>query len=191
MKRQTRDKFASGTQADITSGNACWETPPHVFAALDAEFNFDIDLTADAGRKLKPLHFGPGSPYGEDALKADWHMHGRVGYSNPPYGPFVGRMLERAAWSQYFGFTTVLLLPMRVTRAFRRFVLAHASELRFCDKRIAFCENGAPRINPKTGKPDGALFDSIVVVFAPLHVGSPLVSEWHVPDAPAAPEKAA
>ena len=64
MKRETRDKFASGTkQSDLTTGNACWETPPAVFAKLSEDFGpFDVDLTADARRHLCPVWFGPDSP---------------------------------------------------------------------------------------------------------------------------------
>ena len=48
MNRETRDKFASGTdQADLTTGNACWQTPPAIFAQLNHDFGpFEIDLTA-------------------------------------------------------------------------------------------------------------------------------------------------
>jgi hypothetical protein len=171
MKRETRDKFASGThQADLTTGNACWETPPAIFAKLHADFGpFDLDLTADARRHLCPMWFGPNSPSGwTDALIAPWSRFGTRGYSNPPYGPFVQQLLREArAHALLHGFTSVLLLPMRATKAFHAHVLAGASELLFCDKRIVFFEHGSPRLNPRTGKPDGALFDSIVVIFRP------------------------
>jgi phage N-6-adenine-methyltransferase len=184
MNRATRDKFASGTnQADLTTGNACWETPPAIFDALDAEFHFDVDLTADAARAKCRTWLGPGSTHGlhaHDAIAAPWACYGDTGYSNPPYGRFVGQMLAKAKWEADKGFTSVLLLPMRVTVAFRAHVLRGAAELRFCDKRITFWENGAPRINPRTGKPDPALFDSIVVVYRP-GISDPRVSVWQVP----------
>lgn len=184
MDRATRDKFASGTQKDITAGNACWETPPEVFAKLNADFGpFDIDLTADSQRRLCEAYIGPDHirPELRDALEVDWWHHGRNGYSNPPYGPFVQDMLAQAKSQAKLGFTTTLLLPMRVTKAFQRHVLNGASELLFCDKRIIFNENGAPRINPKTGKPDPAMFDSIIVRYTPGHVGPPRVGIWEVP----------
>lgn len=71
MNRATRDKFASGTdQADLTTGNACWETAPLVFQKLAEDFGpFDIDLTADAQRALCRVWFGPDSSVGQyDAL---------------------------------------------------------------------------------------------------------------------------
>lgn len=184
MKRETRDKFASGTkQADLTSGNACWETPPDVFAKLNADFGpFDVDLTADSQRALCEAWFGPGeASYAHDAITAAWHTYGRRGYSNPPYGAFVAQMLAKAKAEASRGFETTLLLPMRVTRAFRAHVLNGAAELWFCDRRITFWENGAPRINPRTGKPDSALFDSIVVRYVPGIAGPLQVGVWTVP----------
>src|SRR5690606_20902630 len=125
--------------------------------------------------------FGPDSRLGVDALAADWHAHGSCGYSNPPYGRFVQDVLAKALWEARLGFRSVLLLPMRATKAFHRHVLRGAELLLFCDKRITFWEHGAPRINPRTGKPDPALFDSIVVVFSPEYLGAPRVDSWPVP----------
>lgn len=191
MNRETRDKFASGTdQSNLTTGNACWQTAPKVFEKLNRDFGpFDIDLTADVRRKLRPKHFGPGSPYGEDALTADWREFGSNGYSNPPYGAFVALMLDRAVYWARQDFRSTLLLPMRVTRAFRAYVLRSefATDLLFCNKRLYFFEDDAPRLNRKAWEKenravaDSALFDSIVVRFGPgrrsLNVG-----EWNVPD---------
>lgn len=190
MNRETRDKLVSGTnQADLTSGNACWETPPLVFDQLNIDFGpFDVDLTADAQRHLCPVWFGPQSNVGEyDALGADWTAAGRrSGYSNPPYGPFIQALLARAKYWAGEGFDSTLLLPMRVTKAFKAHVLNGAAELLFCDSRLTFFENGIPRLNEKQWREKGravadpAVFDSIVVRYEPgihkLHVGI-----WHVP----------
>jgi hypothetical protein len=188
MKRETRDKFASGTnQATLTSGNACWETPPAIFNALNADYGpFDIDLCADAGRALRPAWFGPGSPIGADALTADWLAHGRRGFANPPYGAFVPLLLAKARREAALGFRSVLLLPMRATKAFHAHVLGHAAELLFCDRRIVFFEDGVPRLNTtqwiKNGRnvPDSALFDSIIVTFDPSRLRLN-VRAWAVP----------
>jgi hypothetical protein len=189
MKRETRDKFASGTdQTDLTTGNACWETAPKVFEKLNRDFGrFDIDLTADVRRALCSTWFGPGSKSGDDALTAIWNMHGRNGYSNPPYGPFVARMLERARYWASQDFRSTLLLPMRVTIAFRAHILPAATDLLFCSSRLYFFEDGAPRLNEKNwikhgrATADSALFDSIVVRFGPGRT-SLNVGEWKVPD---------
>lgn len=186
MNRATRDKFVAGTGADLTAGNSCWETPPAIFAKLAADFGpFDVDLTADADRHLCSVWFGPGG-LRTDALAAPseaatWALYGTKGYSNPPYGPFVPRLLETAKReAREFRFTSVLLLPLRVTRAFRASVLNGAADLLFCDKRITFWEHGAPRVSPD-GRTAPALFDSIIVIYRPGLWHAPGLGVWQVP----------
>lgn len=197
MDNATKNKLVSGTdQSDLTSGNACWETPPLVFAKLSEDFGpFDVDLTADAQRHLCPVWFGPQSNVGQfDALSADWRWHGSVGYSNPPYGPFIQKLLPKAKRWADEGFTSVLLLPMRCTVAFKAHVLRGASDLLFCTSRITFFEDGIPRLNDKQwtekGKAvaDPAVFDSIIVVYRDLGLPAslrndarPKLGEWEVP----------
>lgn len=186
MNRATRDKLAGRTdQQRLTQGTACWETAPAVWLKIIKDFGpFDIDLTADAKRALLPKWFGPDSPYGRfDALSADWRAYGRTGYSNPPYGAFVADMLAQAKRQSAKGFKSTLLLPMRVTKAFLRDVLDGASELHFSDRRLIFWENGAPRLNPKSRKPDAAMFDSIIVRYLKDASSRPSVHIWHAPSA--------
>jgi hypothetical protein len=190
VNRETRNKIVSGTGPDLTSGNACWETAPLAYADICRRFacleRFTIDLTADAGRALEGRYFGPGSPIGVDALAVDWSAHGFDGFSNPPYGPFIRSILEKAIEQKARGFTSVFLIPLRITKAFQRFALAEgtAAEIWFADKRLVFFEDGAPRISfDKRGKPrpDAALFDSCLVVYRPGHTGRPAVGLWTVP----------
>lgn len=189
MNRETRDKFASGTdQADLTVGNACWETAPAIFEQLREDFGpFDIDLTADRQRHLCRIWFGPDSPVDErdDALVADWLVWGKTGYSNPPYGKFVPKMLAKAKHEAAHGFHSTLLLPLRITDGFRRYILrAGASDLILPDKRLVFFENGVPRCHiDKQGRthPDTAMFDSMIVQYRPGQWDTPRLSEWKVP----------
>ena len=190
MNNDTKNKLTSGTdQSDLTTGNACWETPPLVFQKLNDDFGpFDIDLTADAQRHLRRVWFGPDSPVGQyDALTAKWRDFGKSGYSNPPYGPFIQRLLPHALHEAFnMGFETTLLLPMRVTKAFKAYVLKGASDLLFCDTRLTFFENGLPRLNEKNFQERGrvvadpAVFDSIIVRYRP-NVTTLNVGIWHVP----------
>lgn len=185
MNRETRDKFASGTQKDITSGNAVWETAPAIFEGLVESYGpFYIDLTADAQRALLPTWFGPGSPHGINALVALWHVFGSSGYSNPPYGPFIGRILPKAKAEAAEGFRSLFLLPLRVTAAFRAHVLRGASDLILPDKRLVFFENGLPRCSyDKAGRPhaDCAMFDSMLVQYQFGKWDRPRLTEWKVP----------
>lgn len=195
MNSVTKKKLTSPTQSDLTSGNACWETPPAVFAKLQADFGpFDIDLTADGQRHLCPVWFGPDSEEGTDALTANWTDWGSSGFSNPPYGRFVAHMLEKARLMRVHGFETTLLLPMRVTNAFKAHVMGSpkgfafgADELLFCSKRLCFFENGVPRLNKKAlsegrAVADAAVFNSIIVRYAPCGAFSHMnVGVWTVP----------
>lgn len=204
MNRAERDSFVATTdQENLAHGeSACLETPPELFAALHEEFQFDVDLTANEWNHLLPTWFGPNSPTHDsgynsyqDALDCDWSMYNWVcsGFSNPPYGEFISKILAKAVLEQQKGFTSVFLLPMRVNTAFKEIILRHATELRFVDERIKFWYQGKPKpsarvkwakkfeqvawadkrdgyvIDTRTGQfilaPAGALFDSIVVVF--------------------------
>lgn len=206
MNRATRDKVVSRTdESDVTTGNACWETAPLVFEKLNDDFGpFDIDLTGDAQRALCPVWLGPNSPFGPDGYDVltanglgleygvDWSSFmAENGYSNPPYGRFIRTMLELSRNHALFcGFTTTLLLPLRVTGPFKEFVLTGASDLLFCDRRLVFFESGAPRINKtiwdKKHKAvaDTAIFDSIIVRYVPgvKATAAPRVGIWEVPN---------
>ncbi len=142
-----------------------WCTPPAVFAALNEQFGpFDLDLTANWYNKLCRTWIGPGPEYvdeatpgpvsgnmAQDALTARWRDFGSRGYTNPPYGrSFVPQLLAKAALEASEGFDTTLLLPMRVTQAFRQWIIGYASTLYYCDRRICFWEDGHPRWNAKT-----------------------------------------
>jgi phage N-6-adenine-methyltransferase len=173
MKRADRDKFVSATSRTniLTDPSACHETPRPLFDALNAEFHFDVDLCAHERNHLCPVWFGPGGVL-EDALAGGWIAHGRVGFCNPPYGRFIPQILTVAlAQLQLHGFTSVFLLPVRVTRWFKTLVLPQAAEIRLCDRRLAFWMDGQPVLKPdkRTGalREEPALFDSMIVVYRP------------------------
>lgn len=187
MNRDTRDKFASGTdQANLTSGTACWETAPLIYQAIAESFGpFDVDICADAQRHLAPIWFGPDSLVREfDALTADWVQHGDSGFDNPPYGAFIGRVLPKAIEQARLGFASTHLIPLRITRAFKAHIMAGAAEVHICDKRLVFFENGVPRCSADKGgklKADPAMFDSIIVRYLPGTFAQPTFQLWPVP----------
>lgn len=174
MNRETRDKFATNT--DET--NCEWQTAPKIFKKIQTDFGpFDIDLTANADNHLLPKYFGPGSPLGEDALEVLWHEHGKRGFSNPPYGAFIPKILEWAVFMRdEYGFSSTFLLPLRINESFFENIMGVANEVWLCDKRLVFWENGKPRysMNKRTGKmntsPDTAMFDSMIVRYLPYYV---------------------
>lgn len=153
MDRQTRDKFAAATpQGDALrySPQACLETPPDLFAALNDELGpsrgFEIDLFANEENHLLPKWFGPGSPLGEDALSADWTLGGTIrrGFGNPPYGDFIGAALEKAIEEAEKGFISTFLLPLRINDWFKEIIIPR-SVWRVVDERIVFWYKKQPK----------------------------------------------
>lgn len=186
MDAITRERMTSGTDG-ADSANAKWQTPPEVYAKLQMDFGpFDVDLFADESNHLEPMWFGPGSyvPAIEDctdALTVDWHAYGRSGFGNPPYGKFVGFALAKAKAECAKGFDSTLLLPVRITKAFKQHVMAGAAQVYLCDKRITFYENGTPRLDAE-GRPMPALFDSMIVRYMHgYHNQRPQFDLWEVP----------
>ena len=184
---------------DKTTTKDTWCTPPAVFAALNEQFGpFDLDLTANAENHLCERWMGPGSTQSAiypdkhrtpDALTARWRDFGSRGYTNPPYGrSFVPQLLAKAALEASEGFDTTLLLPLRVTQAFRQWIIGYASTLYYCDRRICFWEDGHPRWNAKKLNPPCLTCEgtgSLDIVTCPDCVGSGTRGKEHgkrVPD---------
>ncbi len=189
MNPATTRKLTSRTDPDEPfAGNACWETPPEVFAKLNADFGpFDLDMTADYKNKLLPEFVGPGSIIGEDILAVLELMNidgfgaaFKSGYSNPIYDfKFINQLIPLCALAaRKKGFAATLLLPLRTTSDWWNWLIRSqhneegAAVIAFCDKRICFYEGGQPRWNAKellkgNYRPDSAVFDSVVVHFAP------------------------
>ena len=187
MDSATIERITSGTDS-ADAANAKWQTPPEVFAKLQADFGpFDIDLFADETNHLLPRWFGPpgilvNEPNcGDDALALHWPAYGWSGFGNPPYGKFVGQMLPHAKAMCAAGFDSTLLLPVRITKAFRENIMRGAAQVYLCDKRITFYENGKPRLDKK-GTPQPALFDSMIVRFIHGYTNyRPQFDIWQVP----------
>lgn len=77
-----RNKFHAGASAD---GKHYWLTPPDVYAALDAQYEFDFD----------PCPFP--KPDDFDGLTCEW---GKSNYVNPPFGSILhdGKRKGMTAW---------------------------------------------------------------------------------------------
>lgn len=122
----------------FSSSSDRWATPSEVKAALYTEFALDFDPC--------PLD---GAQDGLATLFCPWH--GKRVFCNPPYGPQIGRWIERAFDAEI----AVFLLPARTdTRWFHHWCLPYATEIRFLRGRLKFggSENGAP-------------FPSMIVIF--------------------------
>ena len=126
-----------------------WETPSELFAGLDCEFHFTLDVAALPHNAKCASFFTPGA----DGLARTWTG---VCWMNPPYGNALRHWAKKAHDSAKAGATVVCLLPVRTdTNWWHDYVLPYA-EVRFIRGRIRFngIDNSAP-------------FPSAIVVFRP------------------------
>jgi phage N-6-adenine-methyltransferase len=126
-----------------------YQTPPEVFAPLNAEFNFALDVCASNLNALLPHYITEQ----DNCLTADWcyfsgsnETTGWYAWMNPPYsdiGPFVKRAAEMAAQ----GIGTVMLVMMDQSVGWYRDAIKTCQEVRLViGGRLSF-------IDPSTGKP--------------------------------------
>ena len=126
-----------------------WETPPVLFAELDAEFGFTLDVCASRHNAKCSRFFDER----EDGLAQDWC--GATCWMNPPYGPFVARWIRKAWEESQRGATVVCLVPARTDTAWWH-DFAMRGEIRFLRGRLRF-----------GGSPNPAPFPSALVIFRP------------------------
>jgi phage N-6-adenine-methyltransferase len=127
-----------------------WTTPPDVFAALNAEFGFTLDVAADAHNAKCRRYFTSA----EDGLRQSWTG---VCFMNPPYGRAIGHWVQKARESAAEGATVVCLLPASVDTAWWHEHIEPYAEYRFLRGRLRFSGHGG-----------AAPFPSTVVIFRPM-----------------------
>jgi len=165
-KRRQRSSFYGPGGAAYSSATDDWPTPPHVYAALDAELGpFELDPCSSHENHKAPRYY----TREDDGLRQEWW--GRV-WLNPPYGKGIEDWLAKAAESTEAGATVVALVPAKTdTRWWHEQVMDKASEVRLVKGRIAFGDgNGS------------STFGSAVVVYRPgcprRHPDVPDFSAW-------------
>ncbi|HAS1184546.1 TPA: phage N-6-adenine-methyltransferase [Enterobacter cloacae] len=137
-----------------------WRTPPALFAALDAEFCFQLDAAASPHNTLCRKFITAE----QNTLETPWDDYLNVpGYvwMNPPYSditPFV----KKAAAESANQIGTVMLVPADTSVGWFKEAIHTASEVRFITAgRLAF-------INPVTGKPvSGNNKGSLLLIWKP------------------------
>ncbi|MBT1882966.1 phage N-6-adenine-methyltransferase [Enterobacter mori] len=137
-----------------------WRTPPALFAALDAEFCFQLDAAAAPYNALCRKFITDE----QNTLETPWADYLNVpGYVwlNPPYSditPFV----KKAATESANQIGTVMLVPADTSVGWFKEAIQTASEVRFITAgRLAF-------INPVTGKPvSGNNKGSMLIIWRP------------------------
>lgn len=147
---QPADTRAIMTAGMFTSRTDEWATPTATFAALDAEFRFNLDPCATDSNHLCPDYFTKE----DDGLTKDWGGH-RV-YVNPPFGHEIGKWIKKCSEEAKKPDTTVVaLLPARTDTAyFHDYIYGKAREIRFIRGRLHYNESKG-----------AAPFPSMIVVF--------------------------
>lgn len=126
-----------------------WATPRAMFAALDAEFGFDLDPCASAENATCARYFTKA----DDGLRHPWRG---VVFMNPPYGDEIARWVRKAYDEAQDGSVVVALVPARTDTAWWHDYVTRSAEIRFLRGRLRFGNS-----------PNSAPFPSAVVVFRP------------------------
>lgn len=158
----------SGTNwgALFSSESMEWETPPALFAALDEEFGFTLDVCARAENAKCPRYYSPE----DDGLAQPWEG---VCWCNPPYGREIAAWMEKAyRESRKAGCVVVCLVPARTDTAWFQDWGMRAAELRFVRGRVRFLRGA---------EASGATFPSVLLVFRADSEGPPATSRWDWP----------
>jgi len=133
----------------FTSAKQTWETPDDLFAELNAEFAFTVDVCAEPETAKLPRFWTAQ----DNALWQRWATE--TCWMNPPYSE-VDRWMARAVEASEAGATVVALVPSRTDTRWWHDYAMKASEIRFLRGRLKFGDavNSAP-------------FPSVVLVFRP------------------------
>ena len=125
-----------------------WGTPNALFAALEEEFHFTLDVAAQPDNAKCGHYYTPEL----NGLVQPWHG---ICWMNPPYGPTMDQWMCKAHASSLAGATVVCLVPARTDTLWWQ-TYATQGEIRFLKGRLTFgnAKNPAP-------------FPSAVVIFRP------------------------
>jgi phage N-6-adenine-methyltransferase len=134
-------------------------TPADLFAVLDREFSFELDVCALPHNAKCRRYFTPAT----DGLSQEWQG---ACFMNPPYGRNIGDWLKKAYESAQAGATVVCLIPSRTDAAWWHDYVMRA-EVRFLRGRLCF-----------GGSQSSAPFPSAVVVFRPNASGQGMCHSW-------------
>jgi phage N-6-adenine-methyltransferase len=136
MNEQTRKVLHS---SDVMN----WRTPPELFAALNDEFDFQLDAAASADNALCPFWYSEQ----QNALKRPWD--GRV-WCNPPYGRQIGHWTAHARGQVECGNAelVVMLIPSRTDTRWWHDDVMRAQTVRLIRGRLRFLTESGERLAP-------------------------------------------
>lgn len=143
MSRQSRQVMHSSKDSD-------WGTPPEMFDALDAVFEFGLDVAANGRNKKHDTWCGPNNPNPSrcDGLTADWvkiihdDCNMPAAFMNPPYSREAKMPIE--AWIQKAyeesqrGLTVVGVVPAAVQTKWWQAYARKADQIWLIPHRVSF-----------------------------------------------------
>lgn len=137
-------------------------TPQAFFDQLNEEFHFSLDAAATDRSAKCSEYFTPET----DGLNRPWTpAGGGAVFCNPPYGREIGRWVAKAHAEAASGQTIVLLIPARTdTTYFHEHIYGYA-EIRFVRGRLCFTDEDGNPVTDKKGRPVGAPFPSMLVIY--------------------------
>jgi phage N-6-adenine-methyltransferase len=142
--------LTNDSRACFTSKRPDWATPPDLFARLDAEFHFTLDVCATADNAKCARYFSPE----EDGLRQSWGRN--TCWMNPPYGRGMEKWIVKAWEASWHSALVVALVPARTEMGwFHTYVLGIA-EIRYIRGRLRF-----------VGSRYNAPFPSILIIWRP------------------------
>lgn len=107
-----------------------WATPVDLFAELDGEFHFDVDVCASPTNAKCSRFFSRE----DNGLQQTWSD---TCWMNPPYGRSIGLWMAKAWESSQAGATVVCLVPARTDTAWWH-EYATRGEIRYLRGRLRF-----------------------------------------------------
>lgn len=147
MAHENKLRRARGRDGNEASDH--WQTPPDLYARLDAEFHFDFDPC--------PLH----ATFDGLDPATKW---GKSNFVNPPYNRIDKPKFIKRAFNEWKvnGSTNVLLIPAATgTKQFHELIYPNA-EIRFVRGRIAFIGTNTKGQKVTTAK---GKHDSMICIF--------------------------
>lgn len=153
-----------------------YETDPELFALLNKEFKFELDLYASKNNALCDLFFSLKRP----AEEMTWFRYAKRAYGNPTYGRGMLKTIQHAVEQAKKMDVVVLLVPARVDTRWFRFV-AENGVVNLLPGRQSFYIDGEPALvwsrKQKKYVHCKAPFPSAIVVMG-KRVKTPRIKLW-------------
>lgn len=109
-----------------------WATPRTLYAQMDAEFGFTVDVCASDLNHKHPRYWTEA----HNGLAQDWRRE--VCWMNPPYGAEIRAWIRKARESADAGATVVALLPSETDTDWWHDHILGRAEVRYIRGRIRF-----------------------------------------------------